>query len=141
MTAKQQFDASLVEYQKAQDSAEHHDTLVWNITSLNWVGSALLMGFVLNGLSTAQCLSQKIALIVVSLVGIVLASLIWRWVYQMRGLKVAKYDRCKELEKYLGMKQHSDLSYKPGSMTVTYGILMSLFLFAWLILMFLIVAA
>lgn len=38
--------ALLVEYQKAQDSAEHHDRRIANLTSL-WVGTAVLMGFVL----------------------------------------------------------------------------------------------
>jgi hypothetical protein len=33
----------LVEYQKAQDSAEHHDNLVGSVTSL-WLGSAVLIG-------------------------------------------------------------------------------------------------
>lgn len=41
----EQREALLVEYQKTQDSAQHHDVLVWSITSLNWIGSALLMGF------------------------------------------------------------------------------------------------
>jgi hypothetical protein len=44
-------DAQLVEYQKAQDSAEHHDGRVANVTNL-WVGTAVLMGFVLNALTT-----------------------------------------------------------------------------------------
>jgi hypothetical protein len=43
-------DALLVEYQKAQDSAEHHDGRIANVTSL-WVGTAVLMGFVLSALT------------------------------------------------------------------------------------------
>src|SRR5438093_874597 len=77
----------LVEYQKAQDSAEHHDSLVWNITSLNWVGSAVLMGFVLNGIDAQLTTSHKVALLSIAGVGVLLSSLVWRWVRQLRRLK------------------------------------------------------
>ncbi len=137
----EQREAYLVEYQKTQDSAQHHDTLVWSITSLNWVGSALLMGFVLSGLGTAKSIPQKVALIVVSLVGIVLAMLVWCWARQMRGVKVAKYERCKELEALFGMKQHTALTYEVGSHARTYGFLMGLFLFAWCVLVVLVIGA
>ena len=37
----------MVEYGKGQDSAGHHDNPVWSIASLNWVGSAVLLGLVI----------------------------------------------------------------------------------------------
>lgn len=131
----------LVEYQKAQDSAEHHDGLVWNITSLNWVGSAVLMGFVLNGIGAHPTTSQKVALLSLAAVGFVLSCLVWRWVLQSRRVKVAKYERCQEIEKELGMTQHSSLNYPPGSQTREYAGLMVVFLTAWLVLIAVVVIA
>jgi len=41
-------DALLVEYQAAQGSAEHHDNLVWTVTSTMWGASLILLGFTLD---------------------------------------------------------------------------------------------
>jgi hypothetical protein len=105
----------LVEYQKAQDSAEHHDRLVWTVTSLNWVGSAVLMGFVLSALGSdrAPSGSYKAALIAISGIGIVLSCLVWRWARQFRRFKNVKYARCKEIEVLFDMEQHSKFSWRP----------------------------
>src|SRR3954447_23779614 len=96
----------LVEYQKAQDSAEHHDDQVWTVTTLNWVGSAVLMGFVLSGLSGHLSLSHKLVLLSVSCVGILLSALVWIWARQLRRVKGQKYARCQQIERQLGMRQH-----------------------------------
>ena len=91
----------LIEYQAAQDSAQHHDNLVWTITSLNWVGSAVLMGFVLGKMDSANTLFAKYPLLLISIVGIALTGCLWRWAYQMRCVKLAKYQRCKVIENLL----------------------------------------
>jgi hypothetical protein len=52
----------LVEYGKAQDSAEHHDNLVWSIASLNWVGSAVLLGFVFGTIDADECIKTLFVL-------------------------------------------------------------------------------
>lgn len=96
--ASNQRQAWLVEYQAAQDSAQHHDNLVWSITSLNWIGSAVLMGFVLDKVDNAKTLFAKVPLLFIALVGIVLTGCVWRWAYQMRRIKFAKYKRCQALE-------------------------------------------
>lgn len=124
----------LVEYEKAQDSAEHHDDLAWSETSLNWVGSALLMGFVLSGVDGDPTWTHKVALLGVAVAGVALSLLVWRWVRQLRGLKLAKYERCREIEEVLGMEQHSSLRYRSGSQTREYTLLMLVFLAAWVIL-------
>jgi hypothetical protein len=137
----EQRQAALVEYQATQDSAQHHDNLVWTITSLTWVGSAVLMGFVLSGLRDAGNPGVKLTLLSITLVGVALAACVWRWAYQMRCVKVAKYHRCQILEELLGMEQHRKLSYQAGSQTLTYGLLMVLFLLAWVVLFVVIVLA
>lgn len=131
----------LIEYQAAQDSAQHHDNLVWTITSLNWVGSAVLMGFVLGKMENANRLSEKCPLLFISIVGIILTGCVWRWAYQMRCVKVAKYQRCKVIENILGMEQHSKLVYKAGSQTKTYALSMASFLVAWFVLCVFIIIA
>jgi hypothetical protein len=138
---KEQREAFLIEYQKAQDSAQHHDTLVWTILSLNWVGSAILMGFVLSGIDAASCLLQKLALLAMSAVGVALSALVWRWAYKTRCVKVAKYKRCIALEALFEMQQHSCLSYTAGSQTKEYAALMILFLLAWVVLIINVIVA
>lgn len=103
----------LVEYQKAQDSAEHHDELIWTVMSLNWIGSAVLLGFALDAISAQPTEPHKVALILVSIVGITLSVFVWRWTRQLRAVKNAKYERCKEIEQLLSMKQHSTLIWPP----------------------------
>jgi len=135
----EQLQIYLAEYEKAQDSAQHHDMLVWSISSLNWVGSAILMGLVLGGLSSASQCRQKVVLLAISAVGVWLAILVWRWTCQLRYVKVWKYNRCKEIEALLGMKQHSGLPYKAGSQTKFNAVLMVLFILAWCVLIMLVV--
>lgn len=134
-------EVALVEYQATQDSAQHHDNLVWNVSSFTWAGSAVLMGFVLSGLHDASSTEAKLALLCVAIVGVILALCIWRWAYQLRGIKVEKYNRCKNLEEQLGMEQHLKLNYSAGSQTKTYAVLMVMFLVAWLVLIVLVICA
>ena len=46
--------ALLVEYEKAQDSAQHHDTLVWTVVSFIFSGMLVLLGFVVSSLDKPQ---------------------------------------------------------------------------------------
>jgi hypothetical protein len=99
-------DALLVEYQKAQDSAEHHDGRVANVTNL-WVGTAVLMGFVLNALTTKHAAHDHWwVLVLLAAIGIDLTVMAWLWSERANELKVQKYARCKELELELGLHQH-----------------------------------
>lgn len=83
----------LIEYQKAQDSAEHHDTLLWTVSGI--VFAALTAFF------------QSIATnIWASLLGIVLLFALWIFNRSFRYYKQKSYERCKEIEKILGMKHH-----------------------------------
>jgi nitrate reductase NapE component len=124
----------LVEYGKAQDSAEHHDGLVWTVQSLNWIGSAVLMGFVLGAAGDPHSVVHKITLLSVATVGVMLSFFVWMWSRQIRAVRNAKYERCKEIERTLGvMAQHSQLRYV-GGQTRMVTILTFAFLTAWLVL-------
>jgi hypothetical protein len=128
----------LAEYEKAQDSAEHHDDLVWTVTSLNWVGSGVLMGFVVSGLGTDLSPSRKATLISLAVVGILLSSFVWVWALQFRRIRNYKYRLCKKIEAQLGMRQHTDTPHPPGVQTRAYAFLMTALLGAWVLLVVLI---
>ena len=105
--------ALLVEYQKAQDSAEHHDGRVANVTTL-WVGTAVLMGFVLSALTTKGAVRDHwLVLVLLGAIGIFLTYTAWRWSERANALKRQKYDRCVEIEEKLGLWQHRDVK-KPS---------------------------
>jgi len=128
-------DVLLVEYQKAQDSAEHHDTSVGNVTSL-WLGSAVLIGFVLSVLSGKHPSHYKTPLFMVALLGITLTILVTTWAIRAGELKKNKYERCKAIERKLGMRQHSQLPKKrQWWQDYAYNVLMSLFFATWLTLL------
>lgn len=62
------------------------------------------------------------------------------WSRQYREVKNFKYERCKAIERELGMKQHVLLPYSPGKQTRWHAYLMVAFLAAWLILFALVLA-
>lgn len=99
------------------------------------------MGFVLNGIDAHPTTSHKVALLSIAAVGFLLSYFVWRWVRQLRKTKVAKYKRCKEIEKELGMTQHSSLKYRAGSQTHDYEVLMSAFLTAWVVVAVVVIIA
>jgi hypothetical protein len=148
-TRSERLEILLVEYQKAQDSAEHHDALVWEVTTLNWIGSAVLMGFVLSGIGSHPSASHKLALLSIAFVGIMLSTFVWIWARQFGRFRNEKYSRCKAIEAELGMGQHSSTQW-PGSATQHrwwlplsqrrhYSVLMVAFLATWLVLVVIVI--
>jgi len=135
MPVQPERDALLVEYQKAQDSAEHHDNIVGSVTSL-WLGSAVLIGFVLTAIGSKGAAHHKTVLILVSVLGILLTLLVTKWVWTASNVKSQKYARCKEIESALGMEQHTRLGpgrwFEPPAF---YG-LMAVFVAIWAVLLF-----
>lgn len=124
-------DALLVEYQAAQDSAQHHDQLVWSITSILWASSLILFGLVLTAMGHH---GLEWPLTSTAILAIILTIYLWECVRQLRAVKVQKYRRCVKIEKELRMKQHSGLQYASGSQTAGYSWVMSVFLLLWLVL-------
>lgn len=123
----------LVEYQKAQDSAEHHDDYVGAVTSL-WLGSAILIGFVLNGLTAKHAADHKSIFYAVAILGISVTFLAWSWAERAGELKGQKYRRCKEIEGILGMKQHTDVGEASWWQPWAYRVLVWMFLAVWIVL-------
>lgn len=129
-------DAQLVEYQKAQDSAEHHDGRVANVTNL-WVGTAVLMGFVLNALTTKHAAHNLWwVLLPIASLGIGLTFMAWVWSERANALKRQKYDRCKQLEEILHMRQHTDVDAPSDWQDWAYRVLIVLFIGSWVAVLF-----
>jgi len=118
----------IVEYQAAQDSAQHHDTLVWSVTSVMWGGSLVLLGFILAALKEP---GLRVLMTGLCLLGIALTIGVWVFAVKLAAVKRHKYRRCKAIERELHLQQHTSLSYSFGSGRLIYGVLMALFLAAW----------
>jgi len=118
----------LAEYKAAQSSAEHHDRLVWTVTSILLSGSFVVMGIILK--SPMKGLSSFVSLLL-CILGFILTLFVWSAQNHFRNLKNHSYDRCKEIEKELGMSLHSDPKLPAGSQTFKYRFIMALFLLAW----------
>jgi hypothetical protein len=119
----------LVEYQAAQASAQHNDNLVWTITGIIWGGMLVLFGFVLGNLHNSDL---KIILTLLSILGISLTIAVWRFAFQLNSVMKQKYERCKNIEKQLGMHQHRDLKYSLRTQRIIYGIITVFFVITWL---------
>lgn len=122
----------LVEYQAAQDSAQHHDNLVWTTSGLIWGSSLVLLGFVLNKLSNPPCKCFIIALCIIS---IMMYVAVWIFACQFASIKKQKYNRCKEIEKEINLKQHRTLKYRGWIQRAIYGIIMLAFIVFWIVIL------
>lgn len=103
----------LVEYQMAQDSAQHHDNLYWAIITLIWGSMLVMLGFIvksINPVDNDDALNQSI-LLLISIIGVFLTFFVCVATYVLINVKRDKYERCIQIEKKLKMKQHSELKY------------------------------
>jgi 1,4-dihydroxy-2-naphthoate octaprenyltransferase len=135
---KTKYESKLLEYEMAQASAEHHDNLVWSVSTLTWGVSSVLLGFVLNNITKN---SLGVVVLMFCLIGIFLILCSWSFARQFRDLRNQKYKRCKELELELGIIQHTVIKYKNGSQTTMYSIIMILFLITWSVVIFKVVGS
>ena len=122
-------DTLLVEYQAAQDSAQHHDNLLWSVTSVIWGGSLVLMGFTLGGLGDD---AVRPVVTILSFLGIALTICVSIFSFQLNAVKRHKYARCRAIEAVLNMQQHTTTRWPVGLQRILYSILMLFFLIAWI---------
>lgn len=120
--------ASLVEYQAAQASAEHHDGLLWSVTSIVWGASLVLVGFILGNLEKST-LRPLIGLLCG--LGAFLTVFVWVSARQFRSLKIQKYDRCKRIEASFDFRQHRDVRYPGRVVWALYTVVSLVFLGVW----------
>lgn len=120
----------LAEYQAAQNSAQHHDTIIWSINSVVWGASLLLLGFLLN---RSPDPSMKLIVTLVSILGILLIIKVWTYTFQLAELKRQKYNRCKEIEEKFNLQQHRNVKWKSGRQKFLYSAVMLLFIVIWIV--------
>jgi len=119
----------LTEYQATQDSAQHHDNLVWSVTSIMWGATLVLMGFIFSSLKEV---TLRPLIMIVSTLGIALTIAVWVFALQLNSVKRQKYARCKEIEHTLHLRQHSTLRWTGGSQRIIYGVLMGIIIMIWI---------
>ncbi len=124
----------LTEYMAAQQSAQHHDTLLWTVTSIIWAGNLVIMGFIISNIRNACLLLMVIAIYVL---GIAMICCVYVFVSQFHSLKKLKYERCKTIEAIIekefriNITQHRDVKWPDGSQKALYRILTILFVITW----------
>jgi len=123
---------AIEEYKAAQDSAQHHDDLLWKATALIWGGNFVLLGFVENALRTCP---HRLVIPLTCILGLVFTVAGRKVVYLYNSLNNVKYKRCKEIEANFGMKQHlmTENSYPKHAMKRLYDWVSGLILLAWLL--------
>src|SRR5215471_7684593 len=110
----------LAEYSATQESAQHHDSLIWTATGPVWGGNFVLLGFIIEALSSG-CGGVWIPL--AGLLGFILTAGVWKCVAVWNEIMNIKYRRCRELEERLDMWQHRDVekTYEHGEMKWWYS--------------------
>ena len=118
----------LAEYQAAQASAQHHDQLLWTVTSIVWATNLVLLGVI-------PALQESVWAFLIRtgfcVVGPLLIIFAWSSQSQFRKLKVLAYQRCKVIEEEMGMRHHTAVRHESRSQTVIYGLISAAFLIIW----------
>lgn len=110
----------LQEYGKAQDSAEHSDSLIWTSTSIIWGGELLLISYLVTSFQVSHWNRTRVLL---TLAAVFATLLLWvgrRIVLIWNSTMNQKYNRCKKIEDLLGMKQHSKLDSQEDAQKTLY---------------------
>lgn len=121
----------LVEYKQAQQSAEHHDRLLWTVSSLILAGMASLLGFVLR-ISDPPKKDWRVA--VGAFAGLLLCYLLYFFMESFAKYRNQKYNRCKVIEGLLGMKAHSETPQQYQRHTAK--VFIAAFAITWLFLLY-----
>lgn len=123
--------ALLVEYTAAQNSAQHHDSLVWTTIGMIWSAELVLLGFVIQAIN-----NSKISRVTIMACTIALVLLIFLFVtyFSFRNIRTQKYGRCKKIEELLNLEQHSTLKQKEKVGLLSFIIVMISFVTIWVYL-------
>jgi len=118
----------LIEYQKTQDSAQHHVSMSRTATNIMWAASLVLFGFVYNNLT-----DSKLSLLstFICTLGIILSITVNMMDISLEKVVKQKYRRCKDIEDLLGMKQHSKLLSSGVPFRMFYNGITLLFVIMW----------
>lgn len=139
-------------YEKAQDSAEHHDHLLWISTSVFLAGSLALIGLILSNfsylanftiqISTDYALREINIIHIISILNIILLCGFAYFIDTFRKVYKKKYEICDKIEtKILGeklkeYKHHGEAVPKTHQMCVMWIILATLIIW-WILILIL----
>jgi len=126
----------LAEYKAAQDSAQHHDNLLWYVSSIVWGGNLILLGSFLKNIGNATGALSRSFIFYVGIFCILLNLCLWGCACLFRNIRNQKYDQCKFIESKLGFRQHSDLRCVPGLMWFIYSFVTIMFMALWFLVVF-----
>jgi len=100
----------LAAYQVAHENAHHHDAIIWEAAAIIWSANALLMGFVLEALSSTRLLVQ-VLVAVSSLLGVAMTWFLRSSFPRMKQNQQISWDICQKIERKLEMefKVHSSI--------------------------------
>lgn len=122
-------DTLRLEYQKTQDSAQHHGSMSLSAYNLTYAGSFILLGLVVNNVKGIP-ISLLIPVCGLGIYFCLVALITDR---KLSIIEVQKYNRCKELERELGMKQHSTLNIPGPKLTNLYRWMSMCFVAVWIL--------
>lgn len=117
-------------YERSQESAEHHDTLLWEVTYIIWGSTTLLLGFVLEAID-----QQPFLALMTAVLSVFLSIMVLRFATLYRGIRNKKYSICKDIETAMPerWRQHSLTgNYSPGEQTTWYWVTTFVFIIVWL---------
>jgi hypothetical protein len=123
----------LIEYQMAQESAQHHDNLIWNHTGIIWGAGLVSIGLVMPNLYDP---ALKFPMALVCVLAILMLIYLWKMVSILNSVMNQKYDRCKEIESILYLEQHKNLRYPKGLSRLFFSSIMTIFIFIWCLLLY-----
>jgi len=133
LSNEERIKALLVEYSSAQNSAQHHDTLVWNSIGIIWSAQLVLLGFIIQA---KQDLHNPLIILFTSVLALVLLLYLSISYFSIRKIRNQKYKICKEIEKKIDLSQHSSLKHKKYVGTISFCIVTFFFMLVWLLVIF-----
>ena len=86
-------DVLLKEHSEHSKSAQHHDNLLWTVTSIIFSGMIILIGLLVDNLHN----TNKLLLTYISVFGIILSIGLYYFAKDFRRIKKFHYDRCKDI--------------------------------------------
>ena len=130
---------ALAAYQVAHENAHHADTIIWEAAAIIWSANALLMGFVIEAVSSAK-LRVHVLIAVISILGIGMTVFLLKSFRRFKENQRISWVICQRIEQELGMefKVHSEIhkNYAQDDrvrMRTLYKILSILFILSWLV--------
>lgn len=96
MSDKWDLEKDLSVYERALESVNHTDTVMWEITAIIWGGNTLLLGFILEAIDTPAALPL---IVFVAIAGLALTAFVARICEVAKITKKIGYGICREIEK------------------------------------------